>query len=107
MSVRKAMQGVIYLVLEMDSYHALEMILYIMGSVLGAFLIGLSISAYRKSGLHKLKYAIVAFSLFSVFLIYEYVEHLLFLESPIADIMIHVTGLSILAFFFMAIIKKS
>jgi hypothetical protein len=91
----------------MGFYHVLETILYIAGAVLGAFLIALSFSAYHKTGLHNLQYAIVAFSLFSVFLIYEYIEHLLFLESPIADIMIPLTGLSILALFFIAIIKKS
>ena len=85
----------------------IEIFLYIVGSVLSAVLIGLSISAYRKTGLHKLQYAVIAFILFLAFLIYENIEHLLLFDNPITDIIIPLTGLSILVFFFMAVTKKT
>lgn len=88
-------------------YDWIETLLYIMGSILSAVLTGLSISAYRKTGLHKLQYAVVAFFLFSAFLVYENIEHLFLFDNPIADIIIPSTGLSILLLFFIAIIKKT
>ncbi len=84
-----------------------EMLLYVAGSIFSVVLVALSISAYRKSGLHKLKYAIVAFSLFCVFLIYENVEHLFLFENPITDIIIPLTGMVILALFFMTVVRKT
>jgi len=85
----------------------IEIFLYIAGSVLSAVLIGLSISAYRKTGLNRLQYAVIAFILFLAFLIYENLEHLLLIDNPITDIIIPSTGLSIMVFFFMAVTKKS
>ena len=84
-----------------------EMLLYVVGSIFSAVLVALSISAYRKSGLHKLQYAIVAFSLFCVFLIYENIEHLFLNENPITDIIIPLTGLAILELFFMSVVRKT
>lgn len=88
-------------------YTWIEISLYIVGSVLSAVLTGLCLSAYRKTGLHKLQYAVIAFILFLAFLIYENIEHLLLFDNPITDIIIPSTGLSILVFFFMAVTKKT
>lgn len=88
-------------------YDWMEIFLYIGGSVLSAVLTVLSISAYRKTRLHKLQYATIAFILFLAFLIYENIEHLLLFDNPITDIIIPSTGLSILVFFFMAETKKT
>ena len=85
----------------------IELSLYIVGAAISAVLTVLSISAYRKSGLHKLQYTIVAFSLFCVFLIYENIEHLFLFENPITDIIIPLTGMVILALFFMTVIRKT
>ena len=84
-----------------------EMLLYIAGSILSAVLVTLSIFAYRKTGLKKLRYAIIAFSLFCVFLIYEGLEHIFSLDNPFTDIIIPSSGLVIVLFFFLAVIKKS
>jgi hypothetical protein len=84
-----------------------EMLLYVAGSILSAVLIALSIIAYRKSGLKKLQYAIIAFSLFFVFLMYENLEHFFSLDNPFTDIIIPSSGLAIGIFFFLAVIKKS
>ena len=84
----------------------IEIALYITGSILSAILAGLSVFAYRKSGLKKLLYAAFAFSLFCVFLIYENLEHVFSLDNAFTDIIIPLSGLVIILFFFFAAVKK-
>ena len=83
-----------------------EMLLYVAGSIFSVVLVALSISAYRKSGLKKLQYAVVAFSLFGVFLIYENLERFFSLDNAFTDIIIPSSGLAIGLFFFLSVIKK-
>ena len=83
----------------------IEILLYVLGSVLSVVLVALSISAYLKSGLKRLRYAILAFSLFCGFLIYENLEHLFSIDNPFTDIILPSTGLAILVFFFLAVVK--
>jgi len=85
----------------------LEMMLYIGGSILSVILVALSIYSYHKSGLQKLLYAAIAFLLFGVFLIYEGLEHFYSLDNAFTDIVIPLSGLAIILFFFLAVIKKS
>ena len=85
----------------------IEMVLYIIGSVLSGVLIALSISAYRKNGLKRLQYAVMAFSLFCAFLIYENLEHFFAIDNPFTDVIIPSSGLAILVFFFIAVTRKS
>jgi len=85
----------------------IEALLYAAGSVLSAILVALSFSAYRRSGLKKLQYAVIAFSLFCGFLTYENLENLFGIDNPYSDIIIPSMGLGILVFFFLAAIKKS
>ena len=84
----------------------IEMLLYIAGSILSLVLVLLSISSYKKSGLKKLMYAVIAFSLFCVFLIYENLEHVFSLDNAFTDIIIPLSGLVIILFFFFAAVKK-
>ena len=83
-----------------------EMLLYIAGSILSVVLVALSIFSYQKSGLKKLLYAAIAFSLFCAFLIYEGLEYFYSLDNPFTDIVIPLSGLAIILFFFLAVIKK-
>ena len=83
-----------------------EMLLYIAGSILSVVLVALSIFSYQKSGLKKLLYAAIAFSLFCAFLIYEGLEHFYLLDNLFTDIVIPLSGLAIILFFFLAVIKK-
>jgi hypothetical protein len=85
----------------------IEIFLYLVGSVLSAVLIALSVSAYLKSGLKKLKYAILAFSLFCAFLIYENLELIFRIDNTLTDIILPSMGLAILALFFIAITKRA
>ena len=84
-----------------------EMMLYIAGLILAVVLVALSIFSYRRSGLKKLVYAIIAFSLFGVFLLYEGLEHFYSLENPFTEVVIPLSGLAIILLFFLAVIKKS
>jgi hypothetical protein len=84
----------------------IELVLYIGGSILGAVLAVLSVVSYRKTGLKKLLYATIAFSLFCLFLIYEGLEHFFFLDNLFTDIIIPLSGSAIVFFFFLSAIKK-
>lgn len=71
-------------------------------------LLGISILAYRRTGIKKMAFAAAAFSLFAVQLMYEYLEEtvLHMLDTPYLDVVLSSMTLAILALFFIAILKK-
>ena len=70
-------------------------------------LFGLSINAYRTTGLKKLAYAAIAFALFAIQLFFEYIEEAYdFFTDDQTDIIVTSTTLAILILFFLAIVKK-
>jgi len=83
-----------------------KILLYAAGAAFSLILVSLSISAYTKSDMKNLKYAIGAFSLFCGFLIYESLELIFSFDNPIIDIVIPSSSLAILVLFFMAVTKK-
>ena len=91
----------------MPLYHLVEILLYIAGGILSAVLVALSVVSFHKSGLKKLLYATIAFLLFGMFLIYESLEYFYSLDNPFTDIVIPLSGLAIILFFFLAVVKKS
>jgi len=103
----REMQFIEPLIQQIPINDVIEALLYAAGTVLSAILIALTISAYRKSGMKKLRYAVIAFSLFCGFLIYENLENLFRIDNPYTDIIIPSMGLAILVFFFIAVIKKN
>jgi len=105
--IKRDMQIIGLLIQQILINDVIEMSLYAMATLFSAILTALSISAYRKSGIQKLKYAVAAFALFCGFLIYEILEQLLSLNNPFTDIIIPSSALAILIFFFMAVIKKN
>jgi hypothetical protein len=105
--IKRDMQIIALLIQQILINDVIEMSLYAMATLFSAILTALSISAYRKSGIQKLKYAVAAFALFCGFLIYEILEQLLSLDNPFTDIIIPSSALAILIFFFMAVIKKN
>ncbi len=92
---------------QMPLYHLVEILLYIAGGILSAVLVALSVVSFHKSGLKKLLYATIAFLLFGMFLIYESLEYFYSLDNPFTDIVIPLSGLAIILFFFLAVVKKS
>jgi hypothetical protein len=95
------------LIQQIPLYHLVAILLYLVGSILSVILVALSIISYKKSGLKKLVYATIAFLLFGLFLIYESLEDLFSLDNPFTDIVIPLSGLAIILFFFLAVVKKS
>ena len=101
------LQMFIPLIQQVPIFEVVQMLLYTAGSFLSAVLVGLSVYSYHKSGLKKLQYAAIAFSLFCIFLIYEGLEHFYSLENAFTDIAIPLSGSAIILFFFLAVIRKS
>ena len=93
---------------EVELITTLEGIIYLSSTVLALLLLALSISAYRNTGIKKIKYAIVAFALFAVFLFYEYLEGVFkFLEASYSDLILAFITFGVLILFFLAIIRKN
>lgn len=101
------LQMFIPLIQQVPIFEVVQMLLYTAGSFLSAVLVGLSVYSYHKSGLKKLQYAAIAFSLFCIFLIYEGLEHFYSLDNAFTDIAIPLSGSAIILFFFLAVVKKS
>ena len=88
-------------------FDLLEGLLYAGGAIIAALLFTLSLSANKNSRLKNLLYAVIAFSLFVIFLIYEYVEHTYTFDTPVTDIVVPSIVLAILVLFFLAIINRN
>jgi hypothetical protein len=101
------MQILVLLIQQIPFIELVEMLLYAAGAILSAVLVALSIFSYYRSRLKKLLYAAIAFLLFGIFLIYESFEHFYGLDNAFTDIVIPFSGLAIILFFFLAVIKKS
>jgi hypothetical protein len=70
-------------------------------------LLGLSISAYRKTALKSIIYAAVAFGLFAAQLSFDYLEDVVKgFEQPYNDVIFYAMTLAILVLFFLAIVRK-
>jgi hypothetical protein len=94
--------------LEVELIDTIEGIIYLSSTVLALLLLALSISAYRNTGIKKIKYAIGAFALFATYLFYEYMESVLkFLEAVYIDIILASVTFGVLILFFLAIIRKN
>lgn len=75
--------------------------------VFSLVLFGLSLSAYRNSGLKRILFAAGAFALFAVQLGLDYIEEFFdFLEEDSTDIILSLVTLGILILFFLAIVKR-
>jgi len=96
-----------FLLFQDSLYDIVESSLYIAATGFSIFLMALSISAYRDTGARKIKYAIVAFALFAVFLFYEFLEHsFISIESPYTDIILPSAVLAIVFLFFLSAVSK-
>ena len=90
-------------------YDRIESVIQSAIGVFSLLLLALSILAYRRTGLKKIIFAAIAFSLFAIQLILESLEESLGIleEPPIGDILSSAMTLAILVLFFMAIVRKS
>lgn len=72
---------------------------------LSVFLAIVAFSAYRRTNLPQLKYVVLAFSLFTVFLVVEALQEFLPLNDDSFDLLLSIIILLILVSFSMGIIK--
>jgi hypothetical protein len=89
-------------------YDSIESAILAATGIFSLLLLALSISAYRRTGLRKIIFAAIAFSLFAIQLILGSLEETFgFLEEPpIGDILTASMTLAILVMFFLAIVRK-
>lgn len=93
--------------MEFEPYEPVEQALKIAIAAFSVLLLGLSISAFKKTGLKKIVYAAIAFGLFAVQMFFEYAEDTVkALDQPFNDVIFTGFTLGILVLFFMAIVRK-
>jgi hypothetical protein len=90
-------------------YDSIEGVIQAAIGIFSLLLLGLSILAYRRTGLKRIIFAAIAFSLFAIQLILEALEEIIGVleEPPIGDILSASMTLAILVLFFLAIVRKS
>jgi hypothetical protein len=93
--------------MEVEPYEPITQAIKIAIAAFSLLLLGLSISAYRKTHIRRLVYAAVAFGLFSLQLFFDYLEDAIpAFDTPYSDIIFFGITLAILVLFFMAIVRK-
>jgi hypothetical protein len=96
---------------DMDPEEAFEPAVQLIKIGIAAFsllLLGLSISAYRKTALKGIIYAAIAFGLFAVQLFFDYLEDAVEgWEQPYNDVIFYAMTLAILVLFFLAVVRRN
>jgi hypothetical protein len=96
---------------DMDPEEAFEPAVQLIKIGIAAFsllLLGLSISAYRKTALKGIIYAAIAFGLFAVQLFFDYMEDAVEgWEQPYNDVIFYAMTLAILVLFFLAVVRRN
>lgn len=92
---------------EFEPYEPITQVIKIAIAAFSLLLLGLSVSAYRKTGLKRLVYAAVAFGLFALQMFVNYLEDAIpAFDTPYSDIIFFAITLAILVLFFVAIVRK-
>lgn len=96
------------LFLDIEFLETAEDIIYGLSALFAFVLFGLSISAYRKTRIRALKYAVIAFALLAVYLSYEYLDEVYEeqIETPYTDVIFSAVTFGIALFFFLAIVRQ-
>jgi hypothetical protein len=95
--------------LEIDPEDAYEPVVQLIGiAAFSLLLLGLSISAYKKTALKGIVYAAVAFGLFAVQLFFDYADDAVEgWEQPYNDVIYYAMTLGILVLFFLAVVRRN
>ena len=94
--------------MEVEPYEPITQAIKIAIAAFSLLLLGLSISAYKKTSLKRLLYAAVAFGLFSIQMFFDYLEDAVeAFDTPYSDIIFFGITLAILVLFFMAIVRRN
>jgi hypothetical protein len=93
--------------MEFEPYEPITQAIKIAIAAFSLLLLGLSISAYKKTALRRMLYAAVAFGLFAVQMFFDYLEDAIqAFDTPYTDVIFFGITLAILVLFFMAIVRK-
>lgn len=91
-----------------DAYEPIVQLIKIGIAAFSVLLLGLSISAYRKTALKGIVYAAIAFGLFAVQLLFDYLEDAVEgWEQPYNDVIYYAMTLAILVLFFLAVVRRN
>lgn len=90
-----------------DPYEPIVQVIKIAIAAFSLLLLGLSISAFKRTALKGIIYAAIAFGLFAAQLLFDYLEDAIkSLEQPFNDVIYYAITLAILVFFFLAIVRR-
>jgi hypothetical protein len=93
--------------MEVEPYEPITQVIQIAIAAFSLLLLGLSISAYKKTSIKRILYAAVAFGLFAIQIFFDYLEDAVeAFDTPYSDIIFYGMTLAILVLFFMAIVRK-
>ena len=93
--------------MEVEPYEPITQVIQIAIAAFSLLLLGLSISAYKKTSLKRILYAAVAFGLFAIQIFFDYLEDAVeAFDTPYSDIIFYGITLAILVLFFMAIVRR-
>jgi len=93
--------------IEVEPYEPITQVIQIAIAAFSLLLLGLSISAYKKTSLKRILYAAVAFGLFAIQIFFDYLEDAIeAFDTPYSDIIFYGMTLAILVLFFMAIVRR-
>ena len=93
--------------IEAEPYEPIELIIKITIGLVSILLLSLSLSAYKKTHQRTIIYAAIAFGLFALQMLLEYLgETVRAFEGPHNDLLFSGMTLAILALFFFAIVRR-
>ena len=91
---------------QVESFEGLENAIALGITVISLSLLALSVTAYRKTRLKVTIYAIIIFALFAIQQFIDYLDNIIVaLDNPITDVVVSSLTLTILALFFLAIVR--
>lgn len=91
-----------------EAYEPIVQLIKIGIAAFSVLLLGLSISAYKKTALKGIVYAAIAFGLFAVQLFFDYAEDAVEgWEQPYNDVIYYAMTLAILVLFFLAVVRRN
>jgi hypothetical protein len=98
----QSMQGI-----EVEPYEPIEQAIKIGIGVFSVLVLGLSVSAYKKTQLRRIIYAAIAFGLFAAQMFFEYLGGTVkAFEAPFTDLILLAMTLAIVALFFIAVVRR-
>lgn len=94
-------------VIQSEPYDPIVQIIKIGIAAFSVLLLGLSLSAYKKTALKSVIYAAVAFGLFAAQLLFDYLEDVVQgWQQPYNDVIFYAMTLAILVLFFLAVVRR-